>query len=173
MTFFLFIPVGFLIIVLQSALFNQLPMFLGIYDLLIPYVIFLGFNRPANETIPLILLFGFIQDSISAGPFGIYITTYLWITFGIFWLVQFLHAGGIVLFPVFVVIGILIETVIFLGTSAIVIPEFAIYPETVTVLILQVAWAILTAPFILVLLRWAVVKFKSEPSESTGEKNGK
>ena len=40
------------------------PLMNSFYDLLIPFVIYLGIARPARESLPFIIFLGFIMDNI-------------------------------------------------------------------------------------------------------------
>ncbi|MBW2037492.1 MAG: rod shape-determining protein MreD, partial [Deltaproteobacteria bacterium] len=72
---------GLGIIVGQTTILG-LPVFHGIsYDVLIPFVIFLGLDLPERQAGILILMIGFVMDVVSGGIFGLYMTVYLWTFF--------------------------------------------------------------------------------------------
>jgi cell shape-determining protein MreD len=71
----------------------------GIYDLLIPFVIFLSICLPARECLPFILVLGFIVDNLSGSPFGLYLTFYFWLFVSMRWVIKYLRAGNKSLLP--------------------------------------------------------------------------
>jgi len=150
MIFLFYILITFCIIVLQTAV---VPLFFttrGFYDLLIPFVVYAGFFRPLAEGLSLIVLLGLIMDCLSASPFGLYITVYVWLYAGARWLIRFLHAhSGVVIFFT-VAVGVLFEnvlwllTITFLGGMEII--SFSVIVNGVSQ---QVLWALFTGPFFL------------------------
>ena len=137
------------LIIFHTAIMPYIPLFERFYDLLCPFVICLGLFRPAREGVPIILMIGVIMDSISGGPFGLYLTTYIWLYIGIKWMLSFLHLGNNILLSLVVAAGVLLENCIFIGTISMIAPESTFPANTVGVVGTQVLWAIFTGPFVL------------------------
>nr|HID59110.1 hypothetical protein [Desulfobacterales bacterium] len=78
-TTYLFIGIAF--VVAQTTFIRLLPFSNIIFDLMIPYVLFLGMYRPGGMSIVLVMVNGSIMDIFSGGVFGIYLSIYLWIYF--------------------------------------------------------------------------------------------
>ena len=116
MNFLFYAFLSLFLVILKTTLMTYFSMFDQFYDLLIPFVFFLGLYRPAREGIPFILLLGFVLDSLSGGPFGIFMTTYFWIFVLTRWLVTFMHAGNKGLWLIAVAVGVLIENIIIIAT---------------------------------------------------------
>jgi len=116
MTFFayIFICLGF--IVIQTTLFPLFAWLTDFYDLLIPFVVYLGLFRPLKEGLPVVFFLGLTMDTLSGGAFGIYSTTYFWLYACIAWLIGILHFKNNLLLPFIVVVGVLMENLVFLGT---------------------------------------------------------
>lgn len=123
-------------------------MFAGFYDLICPFIIYLCVYRSLKESIPVILLFGFIMDSLSGGPFGLYLTSYIWIFAVVRWMITFLHITDSMLLPFIVAAAVFIQNMIFMG-SILMVRGFAFYPKTLNNIWIQVLWALFTGPFIL------------------------
>ena len=70
------------LVILQTTIIPYLPLLDKFYDLLIPFIVYLGLSRPVRESLPFVLFLGFIMDNLSGGPFGLYLTTYFWLFVG-------------------------------------------------------------------------------------------
>jgi len=149
MTYFFYICVCLCLIIFQTAIMPYLPLFDRFYDLLCPFVIYLGLFRSARESIPVILIIGMIMDGIFGGPFGLYVTTYVWLFIGVKWMISYLHLGNSAILALVVASGVLLENFIFIGTMAIIAPEARFPANTTSIVGVQVLWAIFTGPLVL------------------------
>ena len=151
MTYCLHIFIGLCLIVIQTTVMPHFPLFERFYDLLAPFVIYLSIFRPVRESMVIVFVFGFFMDIISGGPFGIYLTAYVWMFIGVRWAITFLHVGDGLLLPVVVTAGVLMENLVFIGTSAMFEQSSRISETMVSTIIVQVLWAIFTGPLFLML----------------------
>ena len=87
----------------------------GIYDLLIPFVIFLSICMPVRECLPFILALGFIVDNLSGSPFGLYLTFYFWLLVSMRWIIKYLRAGNKLFLSLIVIAAVLIENILVMG----------------------------------------------------------
>ena len=152
MTVLFYILVSLCLVIIKTTLIPGLPMFETFYDLLIPIVVYLSLFRPMREGAPLVLFFGVMMDSLCGGPMGLYLTTYIWIYAGMRWASQFLRTGNMILLALAVAIGVMFECVVLLVYMIVLAPA-AIPPEdTARTVALQIGWALLTGPIILVII---------------------
>jgi len=151
MTYCLHIFIGLCLIVIQTTVMPHIPLFERFYDLLAPFVIYLSIFRSVRESMVIVFVFGFFMDIISGGPFGIYLTAYVWMFIGVRWAITFLHVGDGLLLPVVVTAGVLMENLVFIGTSAMFEQSSRISETMVSTIIVQVLWAIFTGPLFLML----------------------
>jgi len=131
-----------------------MPCFLFVtrfYDLLIPFVLYLGIFRPAGESLVVVFFLGFIMDNLSAGPFGLFTTIYFWLFVGTKWLIKFLHAGNYVLLPFIAALGVLEGNIIFFGTL-VLLTDSRFPADAVKTVAEQVLWALCSGGFFLVFL---------------------
>ena len=149
MTYCLHIFIGLCLIVIQTTVMPHIPLFARFYDLLAPFVIYLSIFRPVRESMVIVFVFGFFMDIISGGPFGLYLTAYVWLFIGVRWAITFLHVGDGLLLPVVVTAGVLMENLVFIGTSAMFEQSSRISETMVSTIIVQVLWAIFTGPLFL------------------------
>lgn len=154
MTHFLNICISLFLIVIQTTVMPHVPMFGRFYDLLLPLVIYLSIFRPVREGAVIVLVFGFLMDNISGGPFGLYLTAYIWLFIGVRWAITFLHVGDSFLLPFVVAVGVLIENLIFIGARAMLEQNLQVSQTIVNTIAVQVMWAIFTGPFFLLLLNY-------------------
>ena len=73
MTYLYHIFIASCLIVFQSVVLPYFPFSDSFYDILVPFLVYLGSYRPVRESIPAAFVLGFIVDSLSGGYFGIYI----------------------------------------------------------------------------------------------------
>jgi cell shape-determining protein MreD len=118
MTYCFHIFICLCLIVVQTTVMSYIPLFERFYDLLSPFVIYLSIFRSNRESLVIIFIFGFFMDIISGGPFGLYITAYVWLFIVVRWAITFLHIGDSLILPFVVALGVLMENLIFIGISA-------------------------------------------------------
>ena len=120
-----------------------------LYDLLAPFVVYLGVHRRPQEAIPVLVLGGLAMDGISGGVFGIHLTAYLWMYVGVRWAIQFLHVGNVILLPLLVTAGVAFESLM-VAFSAVVLASAAWPVESLfSVVPGQVLWGAVTGPFLM------------------------
>lgn len=155
MTYCLHIFICLCLIVIQTTVMPYIPLFERFYDLLSPYVIYLSIFRSVRESVVIIFVFGFFMDIISGGPFGLYLTAYIWLFIGVRWAITFLHVGDNLLLPFVVAAGVLLENFMFIGTSAMFEQSSRITEEMVSTIFVQVLWAIFTGPLLLMFFNYS------------------
>ncbi len=111
-----FLLIGFLLTLVQTSLLPHLPFSRWTYDLLIPLVLYMILFHPLRISLPAALAAGFLMDNLSVGPFGVYLSTYLWLLVAGRWLGRFLHTGNRLLIPFLVAGGVLLENLFFFAT---------------------------------------------------------
>ena len=155
MTYFLHIFICLCLIVIQTTVMPYIPLFERFYDLLTPFIIYLSIFRSVRESMVIIFIFGFFMDIISGGPFGLYLTAYVWLFISVRWAITFLHVGDSLLLPIIVAAGVLMENLIFIGTSAMFEQGSRISEAMVSTVIVQVLWAIFTGPLFLMFFNYS------------------
>ena len=148
------IGICLILVILQTAVMPYLAVLNRFYDLLIPFIAYLGLSRPVREGLLFVCFIGFIMDNLSGGPFGLYLTSYLWLFIGVKGITQLLQVGKRVFIITFIVAaGVLIENLIFLGSFAIFSPEQRFAGDAVKIVAAQILWALLTGSLFLILFR--------------------
>jgi cell shape-determining protein MreD len=149
MRYCFYIGTCLLLIIVQTTVLPYSNAIGGIYDLLIPFVIFLSICLPVRECLPFILVLGFIVDNLSGSPFGLYLTFYFWLFVGMRWIIKYLRAGNKFFLSLVVVVAVLIENILVMGTFAYFGPIGQLPAEAVKSIALQILWALITGPLFL------------------------
>ena len=152
MTYLFYACVCLGLIVVQTSLMSGSWHAPGIYDLMIPVVIYLGLFRRPRETLPVIVALGIGKDSLSGGPFGLYLTVYFWCFMGIRGMIRFLRVRNSLLLPVVIAAGVLLENAIFLAAMFLSGMGLPLPGQALTVFGYQSMWAFFTGPVLLLLV---------------------
>lgn len=142
------------LVILQTTVMPYMPVLDRFYDLLIPFIVYLGLSRPVRESLPFVLFLGFIMDNLSGGPFGLYLTTYFWLYAGVKGITMFIQVGNrLSIITIVIASGVLFENLILLGSFAILEnrPQFA--GNAIEIVAAQILWAILTGALFLLFFR--------------------
>lgn len=149
MTYLLHALMGLALVVFQTAVRPQIGFLAGIYDVLIAYIVFLGLFRPGKEALAVVLVFGFVMDSLSGGPFGLFLTAYFWLVLVSRQITRFLHPENLVLRFFIVGLGVIVQNGVYIGV-AMVLEDLAFAPGLIKqAAATQMLWALATG-FILV-----------------------
>ena len=151
--FYLFVCL--LLTISQTAVILEFFPSYQCYDLFIPYILYLGIMRPFSEVLPFVIASGLIVDSLSAGPLGLYTTSYFWI----FILTRLLSGrflvGHWMCLPFVIMAGVLLENIIILGVCILLDRQFQVPRTSVRIVLEQVGWAAATGIFIFMGIRMA------------------
>ncbi|MBU2621224.1 MAG: hypothetical protein KKD92_02770 [Proteobacteria bacterium] len=153
---YLFYTFTYLVLILiQTTIIHHFRVLSGFYDLFIVIVIYLGLYRNLRESIPVILFLGITMDNLYNGPFGLYMTVYLWLYAAIRWSSVYFHVRN-KLFLVFAVAsGVLFENLVFIASFVVFNPDSQLPGNIPENALGQILWAFLTGPFFLVLINRA------------------
>jgi rod shape-determining protein MreD len=152
MTILFYILACLFLVITRTTLIPILPLFDKFYDLLIPIIIYLALFRKKREGIPIVLFFGFIMDSLSGGPMGLYLFIYIWLYIIVRWLAQFFSTGSFLVTALAVTVGVAFEIGCLLGYIALLAPGASIPEDAVKTTFLQLIWALLTGPVIMAMI---------------------
>lgn len=152
MTILFYLMTCLILVITRTTLIPILPLFEKFYDLLIPIIIYLALFRKKREGIPIVLFFGFIMDSLSGGPMGLYLIIYIWLYILVHWLAQFFRIGSVLFLALTVTVGVAFEIVCLLGYIALLAPGASIPEDAVKTILLQLIWALLTGPVIMAMI---------------------
>ncbi len=161
MNFLFYMGLCIFLIVLQTTFIDYLAIFDKMYDLLLPFVLYLGLYRPPREGLPTALLLGLVMDGVSGTPFGLYTTTYIWIYAIVNWGFRFLQVGNLLLLFIIIAAGVLLENLVFLASVTILSRRFDLPPGAMDHVATQVLWGMATGPMLLMAVRYSHGGFES------------
>jgi cell shape-determining protein MreD len=171
MTHCLNICIGLFLIIIQTTVMPHIAVFERFYDLLTPLVIYLSIFRPVREGTVMVLIFGFLMDNITGGPFGLYLTAYFWLFLGVRWAITFLHVGDSFLLSFVVAVGVFVENMVFIGANAMFDQNLQISQTMIHTVVGQVLWAVFTGPFFLLLFNYSHRRWDRWSKKMFAQKN--
>jgi hypothetical protein len=145
MTYVYHLIVCLLLILFQTTLLTA-DGSIYLYDLLVPFVVYLGVYRLPREALPVLVIAGLTMDGISGVVFGVHLSGYLWMYGGVRWAIQFLHVGNVILLPLLVSAGVAFKSLA-TAFSAVVLASAPWPVESVWPVVTgQVLWGARTGP---------------------------
>jgi cell shape-determining protein MreD len=146
MKWFFFIFSSLFFIVLQTVIFPGASWFSNSFDLTIMLIVFLSLNFPRYWMTGVIACIGGIMDSLSGGPFFLYLFSYLWI-FLIVQLIKQLVFQTSALFVVAVsLVAVLIQQGVFLFSIFVGQDHATLQNMDITLMVQQAVWGAVMIP---------------------------
>ena len=161
MTYFFYAGLCLGLIIVQTTVMPALPVFRHFYDLLLPFVLYLGLYRFVREGLISVLVLGFVMDNLSGAPFGIYMSVYFWTFMLVSWGGGYLQVSNRILLFIVSAAGVLIQNLIFLGTMKLLgkdlqLPAGVVFDSLGN----QVVWVLFTGPVFIVSIRFLHGRFE-------------
>ena len=138
--------VGLALIVLQTTFFYHIVSLRGIYDLLVPLVISIGHRRPLRECLVLTLVLGLAADSVAGSPFGLYLTSYVWICLGVYQTKGVLEMSNFLILAAACVICVLFQNLVLIIATLITYAQNPFSFASLGAIGLQLIWVLITGP---------------------------
>ena len=155
MSYFLYIASGLGLVICQTTLVPRLPMVTHSFDLLLPWVIYVAAFRPVHETLPFVLFMGFLMDSLSGGPLGLFATAYLWLFIAVRLAAGVIRAENPLLLVVIIIAAVAGQNALFFAVLGTGDDEASAPAAVVRVVSEQIGWALLVGPFFALAMRRA------------------
>jgi hypothetical protein len=170
MIYLLHIFICFCLIIFQTTIAPHFQLFGGLYDLLIPFIIYLGLFGSLRASLPFVLFLGVVQDNLTGSAYGLFIATYFWLYISMRLIIVFLRKDNKYLMPFIVVSGVLIENIIFV-VSSMLGSGWRLPSAAVNNIIAQIIWALFSGPvfllfYIFVYRKWEKL-FSGQYSEES------
>lgn len=141
--------ISLFLIVLKTVIIDFFPFALNFYDPLIALVLYLALFRPVRENVVVMIALGVVMDTLSGGPFGIYLTTYFWLFAIVRYITRFLQFSNTIILPFVVAGGVALENFVFAVTIAMSQWRWPLNAPELHWVMVQFFWALLTGPFLL------------------------
>ncbi len=153
MIYCIYIAISISLVILQTTVLPNIPLTGEFYDLLIPLMIYLTLYRPPHESLPFVFFLGLLMDNLSGTPFGLYLTTYLWIYIGVKMVASYLRVGNRLLMAFIVCGGVLVQNILIIGSALVMESAWMPPADAARIVISQLLWALVTGPLMLVGLK--------------------
>ena len=141
-----------LLLIVQTTILPYIPVLRGMYDLLIPFVIFISICLPIRESLPFALVLGLIMDNLSGSPFGFYLTFYFWLFMGVRFIIKFLRVSNKFFLSVVVIVAALVENILMIAIFAFLGPVRQLPINAFPVITQQFLWVLAAGPIFLLSL---------------------
>lgn len=120
---------------------------------MIVVVAFLGLYRNFRESIPVILFAGLLMDNLYNGPFGLYMTSYIWLYICIRWSSVYFNVRSSIFLIFIVAAGVLFENLIFISSFMMFNPDLLLSENISYKIFTQFIWALLSGYFSIMLVK--------------------
>ncbi|MEW5909484.1 MAG: hypothetical protein AB1659_06780 [Thermodesulfobacteriota bacterium] len=142
------------LVLLQTTILKNWPHAAYVYDLSIPYVVYLSLFFPLKVSLPIVLLTGYFMDGISSGPFGLYMSIYFWMTMAFRRITGYLQINSISIIPFAVGIAVLAEDIILMLAVLALKGSYDIESATGQIIASHFLLAVITGPLIFLVMKW-------------------
>lgn len=171
MIYFFYTAICLVLTIAQTTIFSRLSMAGDCYDLLIPFIVYLGLQRPLRESLPFVISLGLIVGSLSGSPFGLYLTVYFWLYIAVKGVTLLVQAPDRLLIAATVVAAsVLAENFIFMAALALPAPERQLGAHGFGSIAIQGLLAFFTGPLLILFFKnsreWMGNFMKTRKSES-------
>jgi rod shape-determining protein MreD len=162
MRFFCYIGISLAIVVCRTTLLPWAPAMENFFDLFLAFVVYLAVFRPLHECIPLLLFAGILMDTLSGGPFGLYLTSYVWLFIGLRLVTLVIRVDAPIPLVALMVAGVLWQNLVFVATLMAFELTRLRLGDMLGVFTEQVGWVLLAGPLLAVLMR--TVEHRTRPA---------
>ncbi len=157
MIYFFYTAVCLALTIVQTTILPWVSVQGGGYDLLIPFIVYLGLQRQLRESLPFVIFLGLTVDSLSGSPFGLYLTVYFWLYIAVKGVTRLVQTPDrLLIAAVVVAAGVLAENFIFMGALALAAPERQMGPHTFGGIAILGLLAFFTGPLLILLFQKAL-----------------
>jgi rod shape-determining protein MreD len=155
MNYFIYIVSSLCLVTLQTALIPRLGFVGHFFDLLLPWVIYLAAFRPAHEALPFVVFMGALMDNLSGGPFGLYLTSYLWLFLAVRMAATVVRAENAMVLVLTLITAVAFQNLLFFMVLGLSGSGGHTAGGVIRVVSEQLGWVLLTGPLIALGMRQA------------------
>jgi rod shape-determining protein MreD len=163
MTYFFYIATSLFLLTCQTSLIPRLAFIGHFFDLMLPLVVYLAGFRPLHESLPFVLFLGVLMDSLSGGPFGLFLTSYVWLFIAVRWAATLIRLDNPILLVLVLIAGVAFQNLLFLGLSAFLSSRPVPAGTALQAVSEQIGWVLLTGPVFVAFMRHVDRRIKRRP----------
>lgn len=148
MNYFTYTTCGLFMVICQTTIIPRLGVVGYFFDLVLPVVIYLAAFRPLHEALLFTVFLGVVMDNLSGGPFGLYLTSYVWLFIGARTAATVVRAENPIMIVLILIGAVAAQNALFfavLGTAGL-----GYFSErfAARIAIEQIGWVLLIGPFL-------------------------
>jgi rod shape-determining protein MreD len=132
----------------QTTLIPRLAFASHFFDLMLALVIYLAVFRPLPEALPFMLFLGVLMDNVSGGPFGLYLTSYVWVFIGARAAAKVVRAESAILIVLTLISAVAAQNALFLATRGVAGHGDLPAGWALRLVTEQIGWVLLIGPFL-------------------------
>jgi cell shape-determining protein MreD len=155
MSYFIYIVSSLCLVTLQTALIPRLGFVGHFFDLLLPWVIYLAAFRPVHEALPFVVFMGALMDNLSGGPFGLFLTSYVWLYIAVRLAATVVRAENAMVLVLIIIAAVVFQNTFFFMAINMSLGGGHTAGEVIRVVSEQIGWVLLTGPLIALGMRQA------------------
>ena len=155
MSYFIYIVSSLGLVTLQTALIPRLGFVGHFFDLLLPWVVYLAAFRPVHEALPFVVFMGVLMDNLSGGPFGLYLTSYVWLYLAVRLAAAVVRAENTMVLVLIIIAAVAFQNGLFYMVLGLSGAGGHTTGEMIRVVSEQIGWVLLTGPLIALAMRQA------------------
>jgi rod shape-determining protein MreD len=150
MRYFAYIGCGLFLIIFQTTVLPRLAFVGYCFDLLLPLAIYLAVFRPRHEALPLTVFLGLLMDNMSGGPFGLYLTSYVWLFIAARAASTVVRAENPIMVALIMICAVAGQNALFVAALGAGASGTVGFPAGLAARILaeQIGWVLLVGPFL-------------------------
>jgi len=148
MTYFIYIACGLFMVICQTTILPRLAFVGYCFDLLLPLVIYLATFRLLHEALPFTVFLGVLMDHLSGGPFGLYLTSYVWLYIAARAAATVVRAENPIMIVLILIGAVAAQNALFFAVLGASGQGDFVGGFALRVMTEQIGWALLIGPFI-------------------------
>ena len=149
---FFYFSLSLVLIIVQTSIHPCFSVFSQSFDLLFVIVLSLSLRFSHPGTGVAVFLLGCAMDSVSGGPFGLYISAYVWIYILVRSLKSLVHLENIVFLICMSAVAVVVENAFLIFTFVVGKGAAAVSPRDLVLMVKQTVLALIVVPFLVLVV---------------------
>ncbi|MCP4114056.1 MAG: hypothetical protein GY737_01395 [Desulfobacteraceae bacterium] len=150
--FFFYFCLSLVLIVVQTSILPGFSVFSQSFDLLFVIVLSLSLRFSHPGTGVAVFLLGCVMDSVSGGPFGLYISAYVWIYILVRSLKSLVHLENIVFLVCMSAVAVVVENAFLVFTFVVGKGVDAVSSRDLVLMVKQMMLALVVVPLMVLVV---------------------
>lgn len=142
------VAISIFLVMLHTSILHSHILYNSAFVMFLSFLMYLACFRTLREGLPPLFLAGFLMDSFSGGPFGLFTSTYFWIFALVRFAAQFLRLQNPHTIRLLIFLGVILENGILLSTQVVVDGGIRFTREMAFVFAGQIGLAVWLGPFL-------------------------